>query len=556
MTEAPRVAAPGLTVVEAPRDPLMNPEVATPPDATPSVETAEVAAPPETGPVADADPAVADEPVPEPTLRPATTADAGSSPTAELADAASDPARATDAPVPEPIAKPPETGAMVMAELSPAPAEDPVAAVNFGPVAPETAVGTDPLVAPALPSTAGTATGDGLATATTAPVPDAATAPPPAPEPAEAVATIPEVGAATDAPTASSAGPALPETAVTDPDPATSDAPPPMVAVAPSPTPDASVVAEVEPEENRLELPQIAAPADPTPPPAAPGDVQPEAANVPETLAVGDNQSTLPSAPGFSDEVAGVKVNRLPRIGDTPTPTTEEPPVVPEDQPPLIRFASAFENPEARPVMAIVLLDDGISESDRASVVGLPFPVSVALDPTAPGAPEAAAEYVAAGREVIMLAEGIPEGANASDLEVTFQAHASTLPEAVAVMDIEVGGFQANRPLATLVAPVVKGQGRGLITWDKGLNAGDQVARREGMSAGLVFRRIDPEGSDTAAIRRTLDKAAFKAGQAGRTIVVGKADPETLSALMEWALEGRGATLALAPVTAALTVPD
>jgi hypothetical protein len=46
----------------------------------------------------------------------------------------------------------------------------------------------------------------------------------------------------------------------------------------------------------------------------------------------------------------------------------------------------------------------------------------------------------------------------------------------------------------------------------------------------------------------------FKAGQDGRATVAGTVTPDVVAALLEWTVEGRAATVALAPVTAVLTV--
>ena len=151
-----------------------------------------------------------------------------------------------------------------------------------------------------------------------------------------------------------------------------------------------------------------------------------------------------------------------------------------------------------------------------------------------------------------MLASAIPAGATAADLEVTFEANAAALPEAVAVLDLPEGGFQSDRPLATLVVPIVAGQGRGLLTYDEGLNPADQVASREGVRAATIFRRLDAEDEPRTAVRRYLDRAAFKAAQDGQVAVMGTTRPETVAALMEWSLEGRAAAVALAPVTAVM----
>ncbi len=247
-----------------------------------------------------------------------------------------------------------------------------------------------------------------------------------------------------------------------------------------------------------------------------------------------------------------------PAAGPVPDPAADLPsdPVVtlPDDAPPIQRFARSFDNAAGKPLFAVVLIDTGEPDIDRATLAAIPFAVTFALDPSAPGSATAAAIYRAAGQEVVMLATGIPEGATAADIEVSFGAHDAVLPEAVAVLDLEAGGFQGDRSLSTLVVPVVAGQGRGVLSWDRGLNAASQVARREGVPSGVIFRRLDGEGEPVAQIRRYLDRAAFKAAQDGRVIVAGETRPNTVAAILEWAVEGRASTVALAPLTAALRV--
>ncbi len=259
----------------------------------------------------------------------------------------------------------------------------------------------------------------------------------------------------------------------------------------------------------------------------------------------------LQPSPGLDAEVAGVTVNRLPRIGETTAPTTDAGSDL--DPRPMVQFARVFDNPTQKPLFAIILVDTGAADVDRAALARLPFPVSFAIDPLDPKAADHAAIYRAGGQEVLMQATGIPDGAQAQDLEVAFGVMATGLPEAVAVIDTAAGRFQGNRQLAGQVVPLVAAQGRGLVTWDRGLNAADQVARREGLPATVAFRALDAEGETTPVIRRYLDRAAFKAAQEGRVTVIGTTRPETIAALLEWAVEGRSATVALAPVTAVLT---
>ena len=73
------------------------------------------------------------------------------------------------------------------------------------------------------------------------------------------------------------------------------------------------------------------------------------------------------------------------------------------------------------------------------------------------------------------------------------------------------------------------------------------------MTNATIYRNLDANDESTATIRRYLDRAAFKAAQDGRVLVLGRTRPETIAALLEWAVEGRAATVALGPVTAAMT---
>jgi uncharacterized protein len=227
--------------------------------------------------------------------------------------------------------------------------------------------------------------------------------------------------------------------------------------------------------------------------------------------------------------------------------------VVVDDLPPVDRYAQSFSNPAGKPLFAVLLFDDGAPETDRAALAALPFPVTFVLDPTVAASAEAALMYQAAGKEVVMLAAGLPEAATPGDIAVSFEANAQVLPQAVAVIDSFAGLYQNNRQLAADVLAEIGAQGRGVLSWDRGLNAASQIARREGLRNALVYRHLDIEGEAGTVIRRYLDRAAFKAAQDGRVVVLGTTRSETIAALLEWAVEGRAATVALAPVTAVLT---
>lgn len=325
---------------------------------------------------------------------------------------------------------------------------------------------------------------------------------------------------------------------------------PEAMAEAPQVDPEAAAVAPDAGAEEPAVEPEVATDA-PTITPDAPLPGLGDAADDDGGPLAGDEAER--PATGFSGEVAGVKTGRLPRIGDAPAATDDDLIVLDDTAlQPIERFAARFENPDGKPVFSILLIDSGDPGLDRAALAALPFPVTFALDPLLPDVAGIAAGYREAGQEIVMLATSIPAGATPADLEVTFEAHGAALPEAVAVMDLAEGGFQGDRMLASQVIPIIQAQGRGLLTYDAGLNPADQVASRDGVRAATIFRRLDADGEAAPTIRRYLDRAAFRAAQTGRVVVVGETRPETVAALVEWAVEGRAAAVAIAPVTAAL----
>lgn len=481
------------------------------------------AAPAPKAPAPDAEVAAADPVDPDETV----VADAG--PAVEITSPGE--------PAAEPVASADAPAAVIDRGAEPAPAA--AAAEPADPVDAEPAA-QEPEAAPAVTEPAAEPPA-AQAPATEAPAPEAASEP--APVVVAPAATAPEA----EAP-ATEAAPVEPAAEAPPIEPSTPDLP------TGEPAPAADKPAAEAPADT------MPAPADATPgtevpempgtkPATLPGVTEP-AADPATAVAEDEGGSTFKPAPGLIKSGEGVIIGRDKPAEDA----TVDPGVTPVDPRPIAQNASPFENPDAKPPFAIVLVDPGTPDLDRAGLAALPFPVSFALDPLDPATPERAATYRAGGKEVVMLVTGIAQGAQASDVEVAFQSMEQGLPEAVAAMDLSDPTFQNNRGLASAVVPILKAQGRGLLTWDEGLNAADQVARREDLEAAVVFRNLDQAGGDTVAMRRLLDRAVFKADQDGKVSVVGTANADTVAALLEWTVEGKAATVALAPLTAVLKV--
>ncbi|MBD3765674.1 MAG: divergent polysaccharide deacetylase family protein, partial [Rhodobacterales bacterium] len=222
---------------------------------------------------------------------------------------------------------------------------------------------------------------------------------------------------------------------------------------------------------------------------------------------------------------------------------------------PIDRFARPHVADPGRPAFVVLLADPGGPAVDREALAALPFPVTFVIDPALPDAGLAADLYRAAGQEIALLAPALPADAGPADAEVAFEAAAAGVPQAVAAVLPPASVLQDSRDLAQQTVDILQAQGRGLVSWDRGLNAAGQIAARQGLRSAVVFRPLDAEGEATPVIRRYLDRATFRAAQEGLVIVYGTARPETVAALLEWAVEGRSAMVQFAPLTAVLRAP-
>lgn len=389
---------------------------------------------------------------------------------------------------------------------------------------------------------------------------------PPTEDPPVANDTPPDAISAPDAP-------ADMETADVAPD---ADVP---VADAPAPPPEPAVPDSDAPGETDA---PPAAPSDDAPQPAEQDaleqdaseqdtgeanedtDTDPNAAgesadrNLPQSIPDLANTPQIKSDPvaPIGDLADGVTTNRLPTIEQSTTDgdaeATGDDPVLTDT--PLLAIeqnAAVFANPEGRPLMSVVLVDQGAARQSLGDLNNLPFPVSFIVDASAPDAAQAISFYRDVGAEVLIV-PALPVNATPTDAEVIFQAQAPLLDLAVGVFMAEDSGFQSNSQLAAQISEILIASGHGLVSEPQGLNTGHKTALKNGVAAGVVFRELDGEGQDGKVMRRFLDNAAFKAGQEDGVIMLGRAQAETLQALIEWNLGNRAKTVAMAPVSALL----
>jgi uncharacterized protein len=318
---------------------------------------------------------------------------------------------------------------------------------------------------------------------------------------------------------------------------------PPQATRAPAPEAATQPAPDIAPQAAPAAVPEPAPTTQAAPQPEPMLDPAPQAPVVPEATPVepaGQQPSLQPPAPTIQAE---------------PTPPPAIAPLAPaplalSSAPPLQAFAAPFAGAADKPLFAIVLLDTGAEDIDRAVLASLPFPVTFAVDPDSPTAPAAMALYRAAGKEVVIYANSLPIGATAQDIAQSFSVYSAVLPETVAVMSPPQGGFQDDLSLSALALPEIASTGRGVVLVQKGLNSAGQIAQRTGIPYASIGRILDATGESVPVMRRYLDRAVFAAAQDGAAVVMGKTLPDTITALTEWAVEGRASEVTLAPISA------
>jgi polysaccharide deacetylase 2 family uncharacterized protein YibQ len=278
---------------------------------------------------------------------------------------------------------------------------------------------------------------------------------------------------------------------------------------------------------------------------------QPEAPAVDETAALPETAAPEDDARPKIGRPAGSLVgnDEEPTPQDVAAPLEEAAAI-----PPLEAFAVGFENLGDKPLMSIVLIDAGQPLDGDVGVPALksfPAPISIAVDANLSDAAARMKQYRTDGFEVLAMVD-FPDQATAIDAEVTLDAAFSQMTEVVGVLEGVDTGMQGGREASDQATQILLASGNGFVTQSKGLNTVAKLAEREGVPTATVFRDFDSADQSATVIRRFLDQAAFRAGQEGGVIMLGRLRPETISALLLWGLQDRASRVSLAPVSAVL----
>lgn len=506
--------------------------------------------PPADEDVAEATPDPAPEPEPEPEPEPMPDADPVQEPEPEVA--------VTDDPVSEPDVDEAAEPDMADASDEPAPAPDVVEDSAQAPSVPEDGAAPDAAGEAPAPQAEET---PGMAEAEPEPTPPSTeTALDPAPEPDEEVIGALEPpeedfpGSGPDAVEPPQPAPMPEDMAEPDaetppePDPAP-EALPETVDETPERAEDPALIAE--PEDTPRQSPNVVTNRLPSIGATSPEDPAPDTAQGPDADTLEDDIAE-DGGPNASDGVSSVAPLPSAGSGRLPTIGEEGGADVPEEARPAIeRNAIPYEGDPTLPKMAVVFLDEGPGREDVGDLGIMPFPLTVAVDASSQDAEAAVQFYRDSGAEIVLIVP-LPEGATATDVDVTLQVYEPLLEQAVAVMFPNDSGFQTLGDAAKQVVTVLEEQGLGLVTYPEGLNTGHKTAVSEGVPATLVFRDLDADGQAPDVIRRFLDNVAFRARNEDGVTAVARVRPDSLQALLEWSLGNRAQTVNIAPLSATM----
>ncbi len=316
-----------------------------------------------------------------------------------------------------------------------------------------------------------------------------------------------------------------------------------VAAEEPQEAPEAVAVVEPEPEAD----PETADVADPSP--------EPEPAQIavvePEPEVEASRPSIGKPAGSLLNRDSGITTSRLPRLGgDDDGPETDKRLA---QNSPLIQYAATPKSAPAdgQPRISVILIDEKVDTWGPEALKTLPLQVSIAIPPSHPEAAKTAADYRRLGFEVLAMAD-IPVGAQPSDVEVTLSGTLQAVPEAIAVLENPIGGVQSSRAVSDQTTAYLAESGHGLVMMPKGLNTAQQLAAKAGVPSASLFRDMDRDKQDAAAVRRALDQAVFRAKQEGAVIMLGRLHANTISGLIQWGLQDKTASIAIVPVSTVL----
>ena len=205
---------------------------------------------------------------------------------------------------------------------------------------------------------------------------------------------------------------------------------------------------------------------------------------------------------------------------------------------------------EGKPRLSIVLVTDQLNAIDPNLLQALPIPVTFAVDPVNPAADTLLISLRERKQEAVILAD-LPPKATVQDVDVALTALVDLLPQTVGVIERQAGALQQSRDVILHVPEVLNRTGHGLVVYEKGLNTLAKEAGKAGTPVATIYRNLDDVDQNERTIIRFLDGAAFRAANSPSDpiVVLARLHPETISAILIWALQDRAQKTAVVPVS-------
>lgn len=225
---------------------------------------------------------------------------------------------------------------------------------------------------------------------------------------------------------------------------------------------------------------------------------------------------------------------------------------------PIDAFSAPKVSRDGKPLLAIVLIIDEKHQIDYQALKDIPFPLTIAVSSSSSNVEEMISYYRSKGFEVAVQVD-YTRLSSTADIETILTSSVTKLSETVAVMEGRPGSFQKTRAHSEKIAKILSESGHGLLIYEKGLNTLVQTANKLDVPVRTIYRNLNQLGGDPRKIRRFLDGAAFRARQSGENsavVVTANLHPETLGALLIWSMQDRSKSVALGPLSQALTISD
>jgi len=331
-------------------------------------------------------------------------------------------------------------------------------------------------------------------------------------------------------------------------------------------TPEAGLAAPAAPERPRLPTITSALPSRPQTEAqsAAPNQPKIERSNAGATLApsLGSGQIVVPNDPSAPELRRGDQTAPKEETTEANVPTDQTNDTsleqvsvdAIETEAPYGKAIDLYGrdavSDDGKPMLSVVLLTDQLNAIDPNLVQALPIPVSFAVDPTNPAAESLLISLRQLEQEAVILTD-LPSQAVVQDVDIALTALLDLLPQTIGIIERQVGALQQSRDVMLHLPEVLNRTGHGLIVYEKGLNTLAKEAVKAGTPVATIYRDLDGAGQNERTIRRFLDGAAFRAANnpSDPIVVLARLRPETMSAILIWALQDRAQKTSVVPVS-------